>query len=117
MNPHDHDYSDVMQKFKIPSLAYLRKVKYSIMAYKRFVSEIDCEELCDKFLNRELLISCVSLDHFLNPLLVPDPKRFDSLLCRDLLALGITLIPSSVTGEIYFPKFEWLVKSTLLKYE
>ena len=45
MRPHDHDYSDVMQKFKIPSLAYLRKVKYSIMAYKRFVSEIDCEEL------------------------------------------------------------------------
>ena len=59
-HPNDHAYSNIMLQSKISSLAFLVKVKDSIMAYKPIVGDIYCVVLCDKFVNRDFPINCVN---------------------------------------------------------
>ena len=92
MHPHDHEYSGVMQKFKLSSLATIGTVNDSSMAYKLIVGEIDCDELCDKFVNRNFSYELHQFRHCLNPPLVPYLKQIVSLLCLDSLALGMTFL-------------------------
>ena len=74
MHPKDHDYSDVMLTFEISSLASLRKVKDSIMAYKLFVGKIDCQELYNKFVNRDLPYELRQFRPFLESIFSSRPK-------------------------------------------
>ena len=45
MHPHDHDYSPIMDRFRIPSLASQRYVKDAIFAIKFIHGGVDCADL------------------------------------------------------------------------
>ena len=116
MHPLDHEYLGRMQKFKLPSLASIRKVKDSIMASKLIVGEIDYEDLCDKFVDGDLPYELCQIRPFLESSVSSRFRMARFSLIPRLIDTWNGL-PTSITNETYFPKFKWLVKSTFLKYE
>ena len=54
MHPHDHNYSSIMNRFKIPTLASQRKVNDAVFMFKLVRGGVDCPDLTDKLVQRSL---------------------------------------------------------------
>ena len=112
MHPHDHNYSTIMDRFKIPSLASQRNVKDAIFAFKLIHGGVDCVYLSDMFVLRDI---SYNLRYFRPFEEVTPGSNYRSFAQIPRLISTWHKLPSSITAETNLGRFKMLVKSGMNK--
>ena len=114
MHPHDHDDSPIMNRFKISSLSSQRNVKDVIFAFKLIHGGVDCADLSNRFIMRDISYNLRYIRPFEE---TTAGTNYRSVAQIPRLISTWHKLPPSNAAETNVVRFKRLVKLAWFKYE
>ena len=113
MKPFSHDNSFVMNQLKIPSLKAVRESRDALHLYKLLHSLIDCDDLTDLFITRNISYDLRRPKMLLEKTYRTNYSHFPTIprLLREQNKLLV-----SISSETSLPTFKRLIKNHLFKF-
>ena len=113
MHPFEHDYSRVARRFEIPLLSSLRDIKDATCAFKLLHRNVDCAELSNLFVPRQMDYNLRDYREFNETHLGRNYKKYSAI--PRMIHLW-NLLPSDLTQSITLGSFKRKSKSIMQQY-